>query len=168
MRTQKYHFVTVLFKQDSIVLLDSQRTSAVQMSIRDGLGFLQREAYQNPDFAAVNLQGPGIYGNPVQLDDLPEVEVQTDFHCTLDEVWDSSSKVADDVIISSLHGQVKAKDLRTLKPGNLHNHVVVYYISSFSMGQKKTVYVASTFWLNRCSKDGLGKMPDCDIQTFHS
>lgn len=104
----------------------------------------------------------------MQLDDLPEVEVQADFHCTLDEAWDSSSKVADDVIISSLHGQVKAKDLRTLKPGNLHNHVVVYYIGSFSMGQKKTVYVASTFWLNRCSKDGLRKMPDCDIQTFHS
>lgn len=75
----------------------------------------------------------------MQLDDLPEVEVQADFHCTLDEVWDSSSKVADDVIISSLHGQVKAKDLRTLKPGNLHNHVVVYYIGSFSMGQKKTL-----------------------------
>ena len=104
----------------------------------------------------------------MQLDDLPEVEVQADFHCTLDEVWDSSSKVADDVIISSLHGQVKAKDLRSLKPGNLRNHVVVYYIGSFSMAQKKTVYVASTFWLNRCSKDGLGKMPDCDIQTFHS
>ena len=59
-RTQKYHFVTVLFKQDSIVLLDSQRTSAVQMSIRDGLGFIQSEDSQNPDFAAVNLQGPGI------------------------------------------------------------------------------------------------------------
>ena len=58
-RTQKY-FVTVLFKQDSIVPLDSQRTSAVQMSIRDGLGFIQSEDYQNPDFAAVNLQGPGI------------------------------------------------------------------------------------------------------------
>lgn len=59
-RTQKYHFVTVLFKQDSIVFLDSQRTSAVQMSIRDGLGFIQSEDSQNPDFAAVNLQGPGI------------------------------------------------------------------------------------------------------------
>ena len=44
-RTQKYHFVTVLFKQDSIVLLDSQRTSAVPMSIRDSLAFIQREAY---------------------------------------------------------------------------------------------------------------------------
>ena len=58
-RTQKY-FVTVLFKQDSIVPLDSQRTSAVQMSIRDGLGFIQSEDSQNPHFAAVNLQGPGI------------------------------------------------------------------------------------------------------------
>ena len=92
--------------------------------------------------------------------------MQTDFHCTLDEVWDSSSKVADDVIISSLHGHVKAKDLRTLKPGNLLNDVVINYIGSFLMGQKKTVYVPSTFWLNRCSKEGLGKMPDFDIQRF--
>ena len=75
---------------------------------------------EKPAFAAVNLQGPGIYGNPVQVDDLPEVEVQTNVHCTLDEVWVVSSTTADDVIISSLHGQVKAKDLRILKPGNLH------------------------------------------------
>ena len=82
------------------------------------------------------------------------------FHCTLDEVWESSSKVADDVIISSLHGQVKAKYLRTLKPGNLLNDVVINYIGSFLMGQKKNVYVAITFWLNRCSKEGLEKVPD--------
>ena len=164
-RTQKYHFVTVLLKQDSIVLLDSQRTSALPMSLRDGLGFIQREAYQNPEFAAINLQGPGIYGNPMQVNDLPEVEVQTNFHCTLDEVWDSSSTIPD-VIISSLHGQVKAKDLRTLKPGNLLNDVVINYIGSFLMSQKPNVYVASTFWLNRCSKEGLAKMPDFDIQRF--
>ena len=38
------HFVTQLFKQDSIVLLESQWTSALSMSLRDGHGFIQREA----------------------------------------------------------------------------------------------------------------------------
>ena len=122
-RTKEYHFVTLLLKADAIVLLDSRRTSALPLSLKDGLGYIQREAYQNPDFAAVNLQGPGTYGNPVRVNDLPEVKLHTNFHCTLDEVWDLSSTISDDTIIATLHGQVKAKDVHTLKPGNQINDV---------------------------------------------
>ena len=103
-RTKEYHFVSLLLKADAIVLLDGHRTSALLLSLKDGLGYIQREAYQNPDFAAVNLQGPGTYGNPVRVNDLPEVKLHTNFHCTLDEVWDLSSTISDDTIIATLHG----------------------------------------------------------------
>ena len=166
-RTKEYHFVTLLLKADAIVLLDSRRTSALPLSLKDGLGYIQREAYQNPDFAAVNLQGPGTYGNPVRVNDLPEVKLHTNFHCTLDEVWDLSSTISDDTIIATLHGQVKAKDVRTLKPGNQINDVVINYIGPFLMSQKKDVYVASTFWLNHCSQElGLKEMLRCDFHKY--
>ena len=166
-RTKEYHFVTPLLKTDAIVHLDSRRTSALPLSLKDGLGYIQREAYQNPDFAAVNLQGPGTYGNPVRVNDLPEVKLHTNFHCTLDEVWDLSSTISDDTIIATLHGQVKAKDVRTLKPGNQINDVVINYIGPFLMSQKKDVYVASAFWLNHCSQElGLKEMHRCDFHKY--
>ena len=55
-RTKEHYFVTLLLKTDAIVLLDSRRTSALPLSLKDSLGYIQREAYQNPNFAAVNLQ----------------------------------------------------------------------------------------------------------------
>ena len=74
-RTKEHHFVTLLLK--TLLLLDSRRTSALPLSLKDSLGYVQREAYQNPNFAAVNLQGPGTYGNPVRVNDLPEVKLHT-------------------------------------------------------------------------------------------
>ena len=76
-RTKEHHFVTLLLKTGAIVLLDSRRTSALPLSLKDSLGYIQREAYQNPNFAAVNLQGPGTYGNPVRVNDLTEVKLHT-------------------------------------------------------------------------------------------
>ena len=76
-RTKERHFVTLLLKTGAIVLLDSRRTSALPLSLKDSLGYIQREAYQNPNFAAVSLQGPGTYGNPVRVNNLPEVKLHT-------------------------------------------------------------------------------------------
>ena len=167
-RTKEYHFVTLLFKADAIVLLDSRRTSALPLSLKDGLGYIQREAYQNPkNFAPVNLQGPGTYGNPVRVNDSQEVKLHTNFHCTLDKVWDLSSTISDDTIIAILHGQVKAKYVRTLKPGNQINDVMISYIGPFLMSQKKDVYDASTFWLNHCSQElSLKEIHRCDFHKY--
>ena len=167
MWTKEYHFVTLLLKTDAIVLLDSRRTSALLLSLKDGLGYIQREAYQNPNFAPVNLQGPGTYGNPVRANNSQEVKLHTNFHCTLEKVWDLSSTISDDTIIATLHGQVKAKDVRTLKPGNQINDVVINYIGPFLMSQKKDVYVASTFWLNHSSQElGVKEMLRCDFHKY--
>ena len=167
-RTKEYHFVTLLFKADAIVLLDSRRTSALPLSLKDGLGYIQRAAYQNPkNFAPVNLQGPGTYGNPVRVNDSQEVQLHTNFHCTLDKVWDLSSTISDDTIIAILHGQVKAKYDRTLKPGNQINDVMISYIGPFLRSQKKDVYVASTFWLNHCSQElSLKEIHRCDFHKY--
>ena len=168
-RTKKYHFVTLLFQPDKVVLLDSQRTSPVLFLLKDGLGFIQREASANPEFAAVKLQAPGTCENPVVVDGLAGADNEmpcTNFQCRLDEVWDPESIIADDTIISTLHGQVTAKDLRSLKPGNLINDVVVNYIGSFLMSQKDSVYVASTFWLNRCSRGRFNDLKKYDLQKF--
>ena len=103
----------------------------------------------------------------MRVNDLPEVKLHTNFHCTLDEVWDLSSTISDDTIIATLHGQVKAKDVRTLKPGNQINDVVINYIGPFLMSQKKDVYVASTFWLNHCSQElGVKEMLRCDFHKY--
>ena len=85
---------------------------------------------------------------------------------TLDEVWDPKSIIDDDTIISTQYGQVTAKDVRSLKPGNQINDVVVNYIGSFLMSQKDSVYVASTFWLNRCSKGRFHDLQNYDLQKF--
>ena len=128
---RKYHFVTLQFKPDDIVLLDSQRTSPLSLSLRGGLQFIQREAYQNPDFAAVSLQESGTCSNPVVVDQLPDVEEVENYHCTLQNVWDASSTITEATVISTRHGHVKGRDLRTLKPGNQINDVVINYIGSF-------------------------------------
>lgn len=168
-RTKKYHFVTLLFQPDKVVLFDSQRTCPLLLPLKDGLGFIQREASGNPEFAAVKLQAPGTCDNPVVVDELSGTDIEmpcTNFQCTSDEVWDPKSTIADDTIISTLHGQVTAKDLRSLKPGNQINDVVVNYIGSFLMSQKDSVYVASTFWLNRCSKGRFHDLKKHDLQKF--
>ncbi|KAL9977662.1 hypothetical protein ACROYT_G015091 [Oculina patagonica] len=59
----------------------------------------RREASGSPDVAAVKLQAPG----------------------TCNVVWDPNSSIADDTIISTLHEQVTAKDLRSLKPEIIMN-----------------------------------------------
>ena len=103
----------------------------------------------------------------MRVSDSPEVKLHTNFHRTLDEVWDLSSTIGDDAIIATLHGQVKAEDLHTLKPGNQSNDVVINYIGPFLMSQKKDVYVASTFWLNHCSQElGLKEMLRCDFHKY--
>ena len=168
-RTKKYHFVTLLFQPDKVVLFDSQRTSSLLLLLKDGLGFIQREASANPEFAAVKLQAPGTCDNPVVVDELTRANNETpctNFQCTLDEVWDPKSIIADDTIISTLHGQVTAKDLRSLKEGNQINDVVVNYIGSFLMSQKESVFVASTFWLIRCSKGRFNDLKNYDLQKF--
>ena len=76
-RTKKYHFVTLLFQPDKVVLLDSQRTSPLFLFLKDGLGFIQREASANPEFAAVKLQAPGTCDNPVVVDDLTGADHET-------------------------------------------------------------------------------------------
>ena len=166
LRIKRYHFVTLLLKQDQIVLLDSQRNSPLALPIKAGLGYIQKEAYQNPEFAAVNIQKQGLCKNPVLVDELPVVDLDTNFHCTLDEVWDSTSTIADDTIISTLHGHVTARDMRTLKPGEHINDVVINYIGAFLMSQKPNVYVASTFWLSRCSAGRETELEKCDLHKF--
>ena len=69
-RTKQYHFVMQLFQSDKVVLLDSQRTSLVPLALKAGLGFMHRKVYGNLEFAAVNLQAPETYGNPVLVHEL--------------------------------------------------------------------------------------------------
>ena len=116
-RIKRYHFMMLLLKPYQIVLLDSQRNSPLAFPIKAGLGYIRKEAYQNPAFAPVNLQKQGLRKNPVLVDELPVVDLDTNFHCTLDEVWDSTSTIADDTIISTLQRHVTPRDMRTLKPG---------------------------------------------------
>ena len=146
-RTKKYHFVTPLFQPDKLVLFDSQRTSPLLLLLKDGLGFIQREASANPEFAAVKLQVPETCDNPVVVDKL----TGSDNEMPATNWWGVGSKksiLADDTIISTLHRWVSAKDLHSLKPGNQINDVMVNYTGSFLINQKDSVYVASTFWLN--------------------
>lgn len=138
-RTKKYHLVTLLFQPDKVVLFVSQRTSPLLLLLKDGLSFIQREASANPEFAPVKLQAPKTCVNPVVVYELSGADNDTpctNFQWGLDEVWDMKSILADDTIISTLHGQVTAKNLRSLKPGNHINDVVVIYIGSFLMSQK--------------------------------
>ena len=86
--------------------------------------------------------------NPVLVNNLPDVEILENFQCTSEEVWDSSSIITDDTIISTQHGQVVMSSSTT--------------ISSFLMSQK-SVYIASTFWLNSCSQGRLGAINSCDF-----
>ena len=41
LRTKKYHYVALHFKQNDILLLDSQRASPLSLSLRGGLHFIQ-------------------------------------------------------------------------------------------------------------------------------
>lgn len=90
----------------------------------------------------------------------------TNFQCRLDGVWDPKCIIADDTIMSTLHGQVTAKDLCSLKPGNKINDVAVNYIGSLLTSQKNSVCVASTFWLNCCSKGRFNDLKNYDLQKF--
>ena len=117
------------------------------MLLKDGLGFIQREASANPEFAAVKLQVPETCDNPVVVDKL----TGSDNEMPATNWWGVGSKksiLADDTIISTLHRWVSAKDLHSLKPGNQINDVMVNYTGSFLINQKDSVHVASTFWLN--------------------
>ena len=89
-----------------------------------------------------------------------------DFQCTLDKLWDLNSAIHDDTVISTRHGHVKARELRTLKPGNQIKDVVNNCTGSFLMSQKKNICVASTFfYMNSCSQGRLGKMKTCEFHT---
>ena len=54
-RTKKYHFVTLLYQPDKLVLFDSQRNSPFLLLLKDGLCFIQRKASASPEFAPVKL-----------------------------------------------------------------------------------------------------------------
>jgi len=64
------------------------------------------------------------------MSSLEMINALTNFQCTLYGVCDPKRTIIDDTIITTLHEHIKANDLRTLKPGNQINDVVVSHIGS--------------------------------------
>ena len=124
-------------RQDDLILLDSRRTSPLSLSLRGDFTSSREKHTKNPDFADVSIQESGTCSNPVLVHQLPDVEILEN---TLEEVWDSSSTITVDNVISTPHGHVKGRDLQKLKLWNQINDVEINYIGLFLMSQKKSIH----------------------------
>lgn len=114
----------------------------------------------------MSLLKHGAKENPIVLDEFSTDEVATNFSCTLEEIWDSSSTISDQLTISTLYGDVTAKYLRSLKPEARINDVVVNYVGQFLMSQRKNVFIAGAFWLEACTQGRVSEMKHCDFNAY--
>lgn len=152
-RIKEHHYISLVFKTENVILLDSKSTAPQFLSPKDGMVYLQQECQDNSSFSAFNI---GFYGSkldPIDVDvELLTVHVKKDFTSTLEDIWQKNSSLGEDTIVSEKHGCITVRDLRSLQPGALVNDAVMNYIGNFLMSQNKGVFVADTFWLQEIQK----------------
>ena len=153
--TGERHFVTLMFRQDDLLILNSLEPHIEKMQLSDALPYLL-ECLQKPGLSVVKIETctvPQVIVDEegtmfTEQDAAPEVGLVKD-------IWfQKITPELGSVVIPTDLVELKVHDIMSLKPGCLTNDTIIQLCSQALMKSQPDVYVADPVFVEQLLKRG--------------